>query len=148
MIDGGFIILDELVAAMPDTEEEIAQYLDELGDDQEQPQWVRIAMRMQDNLNEYLENATVLAVNGVNLLGVDHIGVDPISFRKGPDDYAVGLVFFGPPNEYDDSDGSEDEKREERALAIVDAAKYNLRLEVEDGAVSLCTVDKLGRRAF
>ena len=147
MIDGGFIILDELVAVMPDKEEEVQQYMNEVDVD-EQPEWVRIAMRIQDNLNEYLENATVLAVNGVNLLGVDHIGVDPISFRKGPDDYAVGLVFFGPPNEYDDSDGSEDEKREERALAIVDAAKFNLRLEVEDGAVSLCTVDKLGRRAF
>lgn len=139
MIDGGFIILDELVAAMPDTEEEVQQYMNEVDVD-EQPEWVRIAMRIQDNLNEYLENATVLAVNGVNLLGVDLVRVDPVTFRKDLNDYSIGLMFFGPSDESGEPT--------ERALVIVDAAKYNLRLEVEDGAVSLCTVDKLGRRAF
>ena len=106
----------------------------------EQPEWVRIAMRIQDNLNEYLENATVLAVNGVNLLGVDLVRVDPVTFRKDINDYSIGLMFFGPSDESGEPT--------ERALVIVDAAKYNLRLEVEDGAASLCTVDKLGRRAF
>lgn len=139
MIDGGFIILDELVAAMPDTEEEVQQYMNEVDVD-EQPEWVRIAMRIQDNLNEYLENATVLAVNGVNLLGVDLVRVDPVTFRKDLNDYSIGLMFFGPSDESGEPT--------ERALVIVDAAKYNLRLEVEDGAASLCTVDKLGRRAF
>lgn len=139
MIDGGFIILDELVAAMPDTEEEVQQYMNEVDVD-EQPEWVRIAMRIQDNLNEYLENATVLAVNGVNLLGVDLVRVDPVTFRKDLDDYSIGLMFFGPSDESGEPT--------ERALVIVDAAKFNLRLEVEDGAASLCTVDKLGRRAF
>lgn len=139
MIDGGIIILDELVAAMPDTEDEVQQYMDEVDVD-EQPEWVRIAMRIQDNLNEYLENATVLAVNGVNLLGVDLVRVDPVTFRKDLDDYSIGFMFFGPSDESGEPT--------ERALVIVDAAKFNLRLEVEDGAVSLCTVDKLGRRAF
>ena len=139
MIDGGFIILDELVAAMPDKEEEVQQYMNEVDVD-EQPEWVRIAMRIQDNLNEYLENATVLAVNGVNLLGVDLVRVDPVTFRKDLNDYSIGLMFFGPSDESGEPT--------ERALVIVDAAKYNLRLDVEDGAASLCTVDKLGRRAF
>lgn len=139
MIDGGFIILDEFVAAMPDKEEEVQQYMNEVDVD-EQPEWVRIAMRIQDNLNEYLENATVLAVNGVNLLGVDRVCVDPVTFRKDLDDYSIGLMFFGPSDESGEPT--------ERALVIVDAAKFNLRLEVEDGAASLCTVDKLGRRAF
>lgn len=139
MIDGGFIILDELVAAMPDKEEEVQQYMNEVDVD-EQPEWVHIAERIQGTLNDSLVDSSVVAVNGVNLLGVDRVCVDPVTFRKDLDDYSIGFMFFGPSDESGEPT--------ERALAIVDAAKFNLRLEVEDGAVSLCTVDKLGRRAF
>lgn len=139
MIDGGFIILDELVAAMPDKEEEVQQYMNEVDVD-EQPEWVHIAERIQGTLNDSLVDSSVVAVNGVNLLGVDRVCVDPVTFRKDLDDYSIGLMFFGPSDESGEPT--------ERALVIVDAAKFNLRLEVEDGAVSLCTVDKLGRRAF
>lgn len=139
MIDGGFIILDELVAAMPDKEEEVQQYMNEVDVD-EQPEWVHIAERIQGTLNDSLVDSSVVAVNGVNLLGVDRVCVDPVTFRKDLDDYSIGFMFFGPSDESGEPT--------ERALVIVDAAKYNLRLEVEDGAVSLCTVDKLGRRAF
>lgn len=139
MIDGGFIILDELVAAMPDKEEEVQQYMNEVDVD-EQPEWVHIAERIQSTLNDSLVDSSVVAVNGVNLLGVDRVCVDPVTFRKALDDYSIGLMFFGPSDESGEPT--------ERALVIVDAAKFNLRLEVEDGAVSLCTVDKLGRRAF
>ena len=139
MIDGGFIILDELVAAMPDKEEEVQQYMNEVDVD-EQPEWVRIAERIQGTLNDSLVDSSVVAVNGGNLLGVDLVRVDPVTFRKDLDDYSIGLMFFGPSDESGEPT--------ERALAIVDAAKFDLRLEVEDGAVSLCTVDKLGRRAF
>lgn len=139
MIDGGFIILDELVAAMPDKEEEVQQYMNEVDVD-EQPEWVHIAERIQGTLNDSLVDSSVVAVNGVNLLGVDRVCVDPVTFRKDLDDYSIGFMFFGPSDESGEPT--------ERALVIVDAAKYNLRLEVEDGAASLCTVDKLGRRAF
>ena len=139
MIDGGFIILDELVAAMPDKEEEVQQYMNEVDVD-EQPEWVHIAERIQGTLNDSLVDSSVVAVNGVNLLGVDRVCVDPVTFRKDLDDYSIGLMFFGPSDESGEPT--------ERALVIVDAAKFNLRLEVEDGAASLCTVDKLGRRAF
>lgn len=139
MIDGGFIIMDELVAAMPDKEEEVQQYMNEVDVD-EQPEWVRIAERIQGTLNDSLVDSSVVAVNGVNLLGVDRVCVDPVTFRKDLDDYSIGFMFFGPSDESGEPT--------ERALVIVDAAKYNLRLEVEDGAASLCTVDKLGRRAF
>lgn len=139
MIDGGFIILDELVAAMPDKQEEVQQYMNEVDVD-EQPEWVHIAERIQGTLNDSLVDSSVVAVNGVNLLGVDRVCVDPVTFRKDLDDYSIGFMFFGPSDESGEPT--------ERALVIVDAAKYNLRLEVEDGAVSLCTVDKLGRRAF
>lgn len=139
MIDGGFIILDELVAAMPDKQEEVQQYMNEVDVD-EQPEWVRIAERIQGILNDSLVDSSVVAVNGVNLLGVDLVRVDPVTFRKDLNDYSIGLMFFGPSDESGEPT--------ERALAIVDAAKFDLRLEVEDGAVSLCTVDKLGRRAF
>lgn len=139
MIDGGFIILDELVAAMPDKEEEVQQYMNEVDVD-EQPEWVHIAERIQGTLNDSLVDSSVVAVNGVNLLGVDRVCVDPVTFRKDLDDYSIGFMFFGPSDENGEPT--------ERALVIVDAAKYNLRLEVEDGAASLCTVDKLGRRAF
>lgn len=139
MIDGGFIILDELVAAMPDKQEEVQQYMNEVDVD-EQPEWVHIAERIQGTLNDSLVDSSVVAVNGVNLLGVDRVCVDPVTFRKDLDDYSIGFMFFGPSDESGEPT--------ERALVIVDAAKYNLRLEVEDGAASLCTVDKLGRRAF
>lgn len=139
MIDGGFIILDELVAAMPDKEEEVQQYMNEVDVD-EQPEWVHIAERIQGTLNDSLVDSSVVAVNGVNLLGVDLVRVDPVTFRKDLNDYSIGLMFFGPSDESGEPT--------ERALVIVDAAKFNLRLEVEDGAVSLCTVDKLGMRAF
>ena len=139
MIDGGFIILDELVAVMPDKQEEVQQYMNEVDVD-EQPEWVHIAERIQGTLNDSLVDSSVVAVNGVNLLGVDRVCVDPVTFRKDLDDYSIGLMFFGPSDESGEPT--------ERALVIVDAAKYNLRLEVEDGAASLCTVDKLGRRAF
>lgn len=139
MIDGGFIILDELVAAMPGKEEEVQQYMNEVDVD-EQPEWVHIAERIQGTLNDSLVDSSVVAVNGVNLLGVDRVRVDPVTFRKDLDDYSIGLMFFGPSDESGEPT--------ERALVIVDAAKFNLRLEVEDGAASLCTVDKLGRRAF
>lgn len=139
MIDGGFIILDELVAVMPDKQEEVQQYMNEVDVD-EQPEWVHIAERIQGTLNDSLVDSSVVAVNGVNLLGVDRVCVDPVTFRKDLDDYSIGLMFFGPSDESGEPT--------ERALVIVDAAKFNLRLEVEDGAASLCTVDKLGRRAF
>lgn len=139
MIDGGFIILDELVAAMPDKQEEVQQYMNEVDVD-EQPEWVHIAERIQGTLNDSLVDSSVVAVNGVNLLGVDRVCVDPVTFRKDLDDYSIGFMFFGPSDESGEPT--------ERALVIVDAAKYNLRLEVEDGAASLCTVDKLGIRAF
>lgn len=139
MIDGGFIILDELVAAMPDKQEEVQQYMNEVDVD-EQPEWVHIAERIQGTLNDSLVDSSVVAVNGVNLLGVDRVRVDPVTFRKDLDDYSIGFMFFGPSDESGEPT--------ERALVIVDAAKYNLRLEVEDGAASLCTVDKLGIRAF
>ena len=139
MIDGGFIILDELVAAMPDKQEEVQQYMNEVDVD-EQPEWVHIAERIQGTLNDSLVDSSVVAVNGVNLLGVDRVCVDPVTFRKDLDDYSIGFMFFGPSDESGEPT--------ERALVIVDAAKYNLRLEVEDGAASLCTVDKLGIRVF
>lgn len=139
MIDGGIIILDELVAAMPDTEEEVQQYMNEVDVD-EHPEWIRMAERIQSTLNDSLTDFSVVAVNGVNLLGVDRVCVDPVTFRKDLDDYSIGLMFFGPSDESGEPT--------ERALVIVDAARFNLRLEVEDGAASICTVDKLGRRTF
>lgn len=139
MIDGGIIILDELVAAMPDTEEEVQQYMNEVDVD-EHPEWIRIAERMQSTLTDSLMDSSVVAVNGVNLLGVNRVCVDPVTFRKDLDDYSIGLMFFGPSDESSEPT--------ERALVIVDAARFNLRLEVEDGAASICTVDKLGRRTF
>lgn len=139
MIDGGIIILDELVAAMPDTEEEVQQYMNEVDVD-EHPEWIRMAERIQSTLNDSLTDSSVVAVNGVNLLGVDRVCVDPVTFRKDLDDYSIGLMFFGPSDESGEPT--------ERALVIVDAARFNLRLEVEDGAASICTVDKLGRRTF
>lgn len=139
MIDGGIIILDELVAAMPDTEEEVQQYMNEVDVD-EHPEWIRMAERIQSTLNDSLTDSSVVAVNGVNLLGVDRVCVDPVTFRKDLDDYSIGLMFYGPSDESGEPT--------ERALVIVDAAKFNLRLEVEDGAASICTVDKLGRRTF
>lgn len=139
MIDGGIIILDELVAAMPDTEEEVQQYMNEVDVD-EHPEWVRIAERMQSTLNDSLTDSSVVAVNGVNLLGVDRVCVDPVTFRKDLDDYSIGLMFYGPSDESGEPT--------ERALVIVDAARFNLRLEVDAGAVDICTVDKLGRRTF
>lgn len=139
MIDGGIIILDELVAAMPDTEEEFQQYMNEVDVD-EHPEWIRMAERIQSTLNDSLTDSSVVSVNGVNLLGVDRVCVDPVTFRKDLDDYSIGLMFFGPSDESGEPT--------ERALVIVDAARFNLRLEVEDGAASICTVDKLGRRTF
>lgn len=139
MIDEGIIILDELVAAMPDTEEEVQQYMNEVDVD-EHPEWIRIAERMQSTLNDSLTDSSVVAVNGVNLLGVDRVCVDPVTFRKDLDDYSIGLMFYGPSDESGEPT--------ERALVIVDAARFNLHLEVEDGSASICTVDKLGRRTF
>lgn len=139
MIDGGIIILDELVAAMPDTEEEVQQYMNEVDVD-EHPEWIRMAERIQSTLNDSLTDSSVVAVNGVNLLGVDRVCVDPVTFRKDLDDYSIGLMFYGP--------GDESGEPTERALVIVDAARFNLRLEVDAGAVDICTVDKLGRRTF
>lgn len=139
MIDGGIIILDELVAAMPDTEEEVQQYMNEVDVD-EHPEWIRMAERIQSTLNDSLTDSSVVAVNGVNLLGVDRVCVDPVTFRKDLDDYSIGLMFYGPSDESGEPT--------ERALVIVDAARFNLRLEVDAGAVDICTVDKLGRRTF
>lgn len=139
MIDGGIIILDELVAAMPDTEDEVQQYMNEVDVD-EHPEWIRMAERIQSTLNDSLTDSSVVAVNGVNLLGVDRVCVDPVTFRKDLDDYSIGLMFYGPSDESGEPT--------ERALVIVDAARFNLRLEVDAGAVDICTVDKLGRRTF
>lgn len=139
MIDGGIIILDELVAAMPDTQEEVQQYMNEVDVD-EHPEWIRMAERIQSTLNDSLTDSSVVAVNGVNLLGVDRVCVDPVTFRKDLDDYSIGLMFYGPSDESGEPT--------ERALVIVDAARFNLRLEVDAGAVDICTVDKLGRRTF
>ena len=64
--------------------------------------------------------------------------VDAYEFRNEDDkaDCGVGLLFFGP-----------DDKYQETALIVVDAAKENLRLSVSDmGLVSIEMVDKLGRR--
>lgn len=124
-----FMVLDDLARAMQADDA-----------DSYEPEWEQLADEIETALNKYIEDAKTVSINGVNLFGVARVGVDAYEFRNEDDkaDCGVGLLFFGP-----------DDKYQETALIVVDAAKENLRLEVsnEQDLVCVNTVDKLGRRS-
>lgn len=124
-----FISLDDLARAMQADDA-----------DSYEPEWEQLADEIETALNNYIEDAKTVSINGVNLFGVRRVVVDAYEFRNEDDkaDCGVGLLFFGP-----------DDKYQETALIVVDAAKENLRLEVsnEQDLVCVNTVDKLGRRS-
>lgn len=118
-----FMVLDDLARAMQADDA-----------DNDEPEWEQLADEIETALNNYIEDARTVSINGVNLFGVARVGVDAYEFKRD-EDCSVGLLFFEP------------DKYQETALIVVDAAKVNLRLRVSDmGLVSIETVDKLGRR--
>ena len=122
-----FMVLDDLARTMQADDA-----------DNDEPEWEQLADEIETALNNYIEDAKTVSINGVNLFGVRRVVVDAYEFRNEDDkaDCGVGLLFFGP-----------DDKYQETALIVVDAAKDNLRLSVSDmGLVSIEMVDKLGRR--
>ena len=122
-----FMVLDDLARTMQADDA-----------DNDEPEWEQLADEIETALNNYIEDAKTVSINGVNLFGVRRVVVDAYEFRNEDDkaDCGVGLLFFGP-----------DDKYQETALIVVDAAKENLRLSVSDmGLVSIEMVDKLGRR--
>ena len=117
-----FVVLDDLARAMQADDA-----------DSYEPEWEQLADEIETALNNYIEDAKTVSINGVNLFGVRRVVVDAYEYRD--EDCSVGLLFFEP------------DKYQETALIVVDAAKVNLRLRVSDmGLVSIETVDKLGRR--
>ena len=122
-----FMVLDDLARTMQADDA-----------DNDEPEWEQLADEIETALNNYIEDAKTVSINGVNLFGVRRVVVDAYEFRNEDDkaDCGVGLLFFGP-----------DDKYQEMALIVMDAAKVNLRLSVSDmGLVSIEMVDKLGRR--
>ena len=119
-----FVVLDDLARAMQADDA-----------DSYEPEWEQLADEIETALNNYIEDAKTVSINGVNLFGVRHILVDAYEYKRD-DDCSVGLLFYGR------------DCSQEMALIVVDAAKANLRLRVSDGLdlVSVETVDKLGRR--
>lgn len=119
-----FMVLDDLARAMQADDA-----------DNDEPEWEQLADEIETALNNYIEDAKTVSINGVNLFGVARVGVDAYEFKRD-DDCSVGLLFYGR------------DCSQEMALIVVDAAKANLRLSVSDGLdlVSIETVDKLGRR--
>lgn len=119
-----FVVLDDLARAMQADDA-----------DNDEPEWEQLADEIETALNNYIEDAKTVSINGVNLFSVRRVGVDAYEFKRD-DDCSVGLLFYGRGND-----------SQEMALIVVDAAKVNLRLRVSDmGLVSIETVDKLGRR--
>ena len=122
-----FVVLDDLARAIQADDA-----------DNDEPEWDELASEIETALNNYIEDAKTVSINGVNLFGVRRVVVDAYEFRNEDDkaDCGVGLLCFGPDDQY-----------QETALIVVDAAKENLRLSVSDmGLVSIEMVDKLGRR--
>ena len=118
-----FMVLDDLARAMQADDA-----------DSYEPEWEQLADEIETALNNYIEDAKTVSINGVNLFGVRRVVVDAYEYRD--EDCSVGLLFYGRGND-----------SQEMALIVVDAAKVNLRLRVSDmGLVSIETVDKLGRR--
>ena len=118
-----FMVLDDLARAMQADDA-----------DNDEPEWEQLADEIETALNNYIEDAKTVSINGVNLFGVRRVVVDAYEYRD--EDCSVGLLFYGRGND-----------SQEMALIVVDAAKVNLRLRVSDmGLVSIETVDKLGRR--
>ena len=118
-----FVVLDDLARAMQADDA-----------DSYEPEWEQLADEIETALNNYIEDAKTVSINGVNLFGVRRVVVDAYEYRD--EDCSVGLLFYGRGND-----------SQEMALIVVDAAKVNLRLRVSDmGLVSIETVDKLGRR--
>ena len=121
--ESAFISLDDLARAMQADDA-----------DNDEPEWEQLADEIETALNNYIEDAKTVSINGVNLFGVRRVVVDAYEYRD--EDCSVGLLFYGRGND-----------SQEMALIVVDAAKVNLRLRVSDmGLVSIETVDKLGRR--
>lgn len=124
-----FVVLDDLARAIQADDA-----------DNDEPEWDELASEIETALNKYIKNVKTVSINGVNLFGVRRVVVDAYEFRNEDDkaDCGVGLLFFGP-----------DDKYQETALIVVDAAKENLRLEVSNKQDLVCvnTVDKLGRRS-
>lgn len=120
-----FISLDDLARAMQADDA-----------DSYEPEWEQLADEIETALNNYIKDAKTVSINGVNLFGVRRVAVDAYGY-KHIDDYSMALLFYGCGNDL-----------QEMALIVVDAAKANLRLSVNDGRalVSIETVDKLGRR--
>ena len=119
-----FVVLDDLAKTMQADDA-----------DNDEPEWEQLADEIETALNNYIEDAKTVSINGVNLFGVRRVVVDAYEFKRD-DDCSVGLLFYGRGND-----------SQEMALIVVDAAKVNLRLRVSDmGLVSIETVDKLGRR--
>ena len=122
-----FVVLDDLARAIQADDA-----------DNDEPEWDELASEIETALNNYIEDAKTVSINGVNLFGVRHVIVDAYEYRNedDKDDCSVGLLFYGR------------DCSQEMALIVVDAAKANLRLSVSDGLdlVSIETVDKLGRR--
>lgn len=124
-----FMVLDDLARAMQADDA-----------DNDEPEWEQLADEIETALNNYIEDAKTVSINGVNLFGVARVGVDAYEFKRD-DDCSVGLLFYGRGND------SQEMALQEMALIVVDAAKVNLRLSVSDmGLVSIEMVDKLGRR--
>ena len=118
-----FVVLDDLARAIQADDA-----------DNDEPEWEQLADEIETALNNYIEDAKTVSINGVNLFGVRRVVVDAYEYRD--EDCSVGLLFYGRGND-----------SQEMALIVVDAAKVNLRLRVSDmGLVSIETVDKLGRR--
>lgn len=124
-----FMVLDDLARTMQADDA-----------DNDEPEWEQLADEIETALNNYIEDAKTVSINGVNLFGVARVGVDAYEFKRD-DDCSVGLLFYGRGND------SQEMALQEMALIVVDAAKVNLRLSVSDmGLVSIEMVDKLGRR--
>ncbi len=119
-----FVVLDDLARAIQADDA-----------DNDEPEWEQLADEIETALNNYIEDAKTVSINGVNLFGVRRVVVDAYEYRD--EDCSVGLLFFGP-----------DDKYQETALIVVDADKMNLRLSVSNvsGLAIIETVDKLGRR--
>lgn len=118
-----FVVLDDLARAIQADDA-----------DNDEPEWEQLADEIETALNNYIEDAKTVSINGVNLFGVARVVVDAYEYRD--EDCSVGLLFFEP------------DKYQETALIVVDADKMNLHLSVSNvsGLAIIETVDKLGRR--
>ena len=117
MMNGGFLILDELARDM----REDMDAADEL------------AGQLADDLNKHIKDARTVAVNGVNLCDVHSIAFACGALCGGS---SLGILFFGG-----------DDEPEQRAFIVLDAEQANLKVETNEAGdlVSITTVDKLGR---